>query len=283
MSDPAHAHPWILQWSDHGRGGDVEHYDARAVATTLERVRALGRWLPLYPVEALGLERLPPPPALVVMNHSGGDTVLDVWGFMYAWYRHFGPTRPLRPLAHQILLEQPLSGPYLTRRGILKADHEVALAALSRMRHDVLVMPGGDVEAWRPYRERHRVGFAGRTGYVKLSLEAGVPIVPVGHVGAHSSFIVLTRGDRIARALHLHALARADVFPLHLSLPWGLGLGPLPHLPWPTRLRYAIAEPITATPRGAPPTSEAIADLDARVRAAIQSALDHLADSRHPA
>jgi len=276
-----HARPLILRWGDHSRGGDVTRLDPQAIATTFARVRALGRWLPLYPVRAHGFERLPPPPALIVMNHSGGDTVLDVWGFMYAWYRHFGPTRPLRPLAHQILLEQSVSGPFLARRGILKADPDVAREALSRMRHDVLVLPGGDLEAWRPFRDRHRVDFAGRSGYVRLALETQVPLVPVGHVGAHSSFVVLARGERLARMLHLHALARADIFPLHLSLPWGLGLGPLPHLPWPTPLRYAIAAPI-AVPRVDAPTSEQVADLDARVRAAIQTTIDHLRTRGHP-
>ena len=276
-----HARPWLLRLGDPNRGRDVALYDQEAIDHTLELVRALGRWLPCFPTEATGFSNLPPPPALLVMNHSGGDTVLDVWGFMYAWHRHFGAARPLRPLAHEVLLEQALTGPFLVRRGVLQADSEVAHRALTRMRHDVLVMPGGDLETWRPFRDRHRVCFHGRTGYLKLAARAGVPIVPVAHVGAHATFIVLTRGEKLARAMHLHELARADVFPIHLSLPWGLGIGPLPHLPWPTRLRYVIGEPIALPSADALAPDLALA-LDARVRDAIQAGVDLLLQQDRP-
>ncbi len=66
----------------------------------------------------------------------------------------------------------------------------------------------------------------------------------------------------------LQGIARADVFPIHLSLPWGLGFGPLPRLPLPTTLRYVIGQPIA---RG-----HDVAALDAAVRASVQQQLSQL-------
>ena len=43
---------------------------------------------------------------------------------------------------------------------------------------DLLVMPGGEQDTWRPYHKRYAVNFAGRTGYARLALTWGVPIVP---------------------------------------------------------------------------------------------------------
>ncbi|HRG98734.1 MAG TPA: hypothetical protein PLR99_20925, partial [Polyangiaceae bacterium] len=74
------------------------------------------------------------------------------------------------------------------------------------------------------------------------ALEARVPIVPVAHAGAHETLRVLTDGHRFARAVGLQRFARAEIFPVHLSLPWGLAIGPWPHIPLPTTLRYRFGE-----------------------------------------
>jgi 1-acyl-sn-glycerol-3-phosphate acyltransferase len=249
-------------------GRDPGAFDPAAVERTVAALARAGRRAPLFPVDARGLERVPPPPALLVMNHSGGTSIPDVWGFLYAWYRRFGGARPLHTLAHELVVGQPLTGPWCERRGVLLAEPGIARRVLVDERRDVLVLPGGDREAWRPFRDRHRVDFGGRLGYARLALETGVPVVPVAHDGAHRTLLVLARGGSIARALGLHRLARADIWPLHLSLPWGIALGPLPHLPLPVALRYAIGDPVEA------PT---VIALDAAVRAAIQELLDGLA------
>jgi hypothetical protein len=69
---------------------------------------------------------------------------------------------------------------------------------------------------------------------------------------------------------------RASVWPVHLSLPWGLGIGPLPHIPLPARLRYCIGEPIEPERISASPTDAQVRALDEQVRNTIQSMLDQL-------
>jgi 1-acyl-sn-glycerol-3-phosphate acyltransferase len=271
----------ILRWlhGDHGApwGTDPSKYSARAVAKTVASAGRLfgpGRW---FRLDVRGLDRVPPSPAMIVSNHSGGTTIPDVWGFLVSWYRRFGPERPIHPMAHEIILGTRRTGEYFSERGVLRADPRVAEEVLVRFRRDLMVMPGGDVDAWRPYRERYKVRFGGRTGYARLALRARAPIVPIANAGAHETLLVLTDGRRLAKALRLDVLARAEIFPIHLSLPWGLAIGPWPHLPVPVTLRYRVGEPIEPAPfAGDEPPDELVREHDRRVQAAITALLDEL-------
>jgi hypothetical protein len=109
-------------------------------------------------------------------------------------------------------------------------------------------------------------------------------VVPVVNAGAHHTLIVLSDGRRIAEALHLPELVRASIWPVHLSLPWGLAIGPWPHFPTPARLRYrfgpALHPSIVGAERGAPPTDAQVEAFDAAIRAAMQEELDLLKAKR---
>jgi 1-acyl-sn-glycerol-3-phosphate acyltransferase len=253
-------------------------YDPQAVIATLElasRFFGPGKY---FDVEARGLEHVPEKPVMVVSNHSGGTTIPDVWGFVFAWYARFGVARPIHPLAHEIIMSTRATASFFGRRGVLRAGRGVAGEVLSTWGRDLLVMPGGDLDTWRPYSQRWQVRFGGRVGYVRAALKAGVPIVPVANAGAHETLYVLSDGRRLARALRLHELTRAEVWPLHLSLPWGIALGPLPHFPLPTRLRYRVGDAILPPPlpAGEEPNEDMVLAIDAAVRAAISAQLDEL-------
>ena len=271
---------WLTQKGDHDWGRDPAHFDPRAVEATLRWVNRFIGPLNYFRLDAQGLHRVPSVASLVVSNHSGGTTIPDVWGFMAAWYAQFGTERPLHPMAHEMVFSTRFTAPYFATRGVLRASPGLGLKVLTRWRRDLMVMPGGDLDTWRPYRERFKVRFGGRVGYARLALRAGAPIVPVANVGAHETLYVLTDGRKLAQAIGLHEIARSDVFPIHLSLPWGLGIGPLPHIPVPGTLRYLIGSPITPPRTFEPeePIPEALVrELDAEVREAIQHQLDELA------
>jgi 1-acyl-sn-glycerol-3-phosphate acyltransferase len=261
-------------------GTDPTVYDPEATRKTVERAGKLfgpGRY---FGLDVRGFENVPAAPAMIVSNHSGGTTIPDVWGFLVAWYRRFGVNRPIHPMAHEIILSTKVTGVYFATRGVLRGGRRIGLDVLQNHRRDLMVMPGGDLDTWRPYTKRYQVCFGGRTGYATLAIKAGVPIVPVAHAGAHQTLIVLTDGQRIARALGLSKFARANIFPIHLSLPWGLAFGPWPHLPTPVELRYRVGAPIPppiALEPGQEPPEEAVKALDAEVRAAVQRQLDDLA------
>ncbi len=276
----------LLRWlhkSQHvAWGTDPGEYDPDEVKRTLPLVKKLfgpGRY---FGVDVQGWQHVPESPVMVVSNHSGGTTIPDVWGFLGAWYQNFGVHRPIHPMAHEFVLATRLTGEYFARRGVLRGSRQLARSVLTTWRRDLMVMPGGDVDTWRPYSERYRVRFGGRTGYARTALEARVPIVPLAHAGAHETLIVLTDGRRLARALHLPEIARASIWPVHLSLPWGLAIGPWPHIPTPALFRYrlgpAIWPPASLGPPGSAevPSEAMVREHDARVRASVQGMLDEL-------
>lgn len=260
-------------------GRDPGEYDVDGVRATVD---ALDRWFGrgrYFEVEVCGWDNLPPAPALLVSNHSGGTTIPDVWGLLWAWHHHFDFDRPLHPLGHEFIFALPRLARFFARGGVLRASRGSAERALAEFQRDVLVMPGGDSDTWRTWGDRYAVHFAGRTGYARLALRLGVPIVPIANAGAHQTLMVLTSGRRAARAIRLKDLARAEVLPIHLSFPWLLGVGPLPHLPTPTLLRYRIGPAIHAEQADIPSLAQTTA-LDQAVRGAIQAQLDHLRDAR---
>lgn len=276
---------WLLRWlqpDGHEWGAHVSDYDP-------VRVEGLRRWLGAvfgprrryFRVEVAGWHHVPEAPAMVVSNHSGGTLFLDSWGLLWAWYTHFGTVRPVHPAAHEMLFSNSVTGEFFSSRGVVRGDRKVASRVLTQWKQDLLVMPGGDLDVWRPYKDRYHVQFAGRTGYARLALEANVPVIPVANAGAHETLMVLSDGRRFAEALRLPQIARAHIWPVHLSLPWGLAFGPLPHIPTPAKLRYRFAPPVYPAQVGVtgegPVSAAQVAAFDELIRAGVQSQLDLLA------
>ena len=234
-----------------------------------------------FELDAQGWEHLPDTASMIVSNHSGGTSIPDAWGLVVSWYQHVGFQRPLLMMGHDMVFAIKGLGEAFERVGVMRAGRVAARRALGEQGRDLLVFPGGDRDTWRPFSQRYAVRFSGRRGYARIAVEAGVPIVPVAHVGAHHTLVVLTDGEKMARRMGLPALARATIFPVHLSLPWGLAIGPMPHLPPPTTLHYRIRPPEHPDPTLEP--EAAADDLDARVRASIQAGLDQLRRERRAA
>ncbi|MFD6107216.1 1-acyl-sn-glycerol-3-phosphate acyltransferase, partial [Nocardia salmonicida] len=113
---------------------------------------------------------------MFVANHGfGGVFDLNVLAARSAYVRIGDPRRAV-VLTHHMAWVMGL-GPLLAKLGAEPATGENALAALARGEH-VLVFPGGDVDAFKSWGERNRIIFDGRTGFARLAIRAGVPIVP---------------------------------------------------------------------------------------------------------
>lgn len=204
-------------------------------------------WNPLmdywFRMEVEGWERLPEPPALLVGTHSGAPFVWDAWTVGIQWWRRFGEDRPLHGTAHDALMASPLIGRFFRTMGVLPAAPDSIATALAAGR-DVALWPGGEVDSLRPWTQRDRAVLAGRTGFVKMAINAGVPIVPIATVGGADAMPVLFTGARLARALRLDKFARLKVFPIALSAPWGIAPAALPQIPLPTKIRTSFQEPV---------------------------------------
>src|SRR3954451_12291787 len=204
-------------------------------------------WNPLidywFRMEMEGWERLPPPPVLLVGIHSGAPFVWDAWTVGIHWWRRFGEERPLHGTAHDALMAAPLIGTYFRKMGVLPAAPDSMASALAAGR-DVAVWPGGEVDSLRPWTKRDKAILPGRKAFIRLAINAGVPIVPIATVGGPDSMPVLATGRRIARALQLDKIARLKMFPFALQAPWGVSPAMLPEIPLPTNIRTAFQDPI---------------------------------------
>src|SRR5918996_946517 len=150
----------------------------------MERQKFL--WNPLvdywFRMEMEGWEKLPDPPALLIGIHSGAPFVWDAWTVGIQWWRHFGDERKLHGTAHDALMAAPGIGAYFRRMGVLPAAPDSISAALAAG-HDVALWPGGEVDSLRPWVKRDEAVLAGRRGFVKMAINAGVPIVPIATIG----------------------------------------------------------------------------------------------------
>lgn len=229
-----------------------------------------------------GLDRIPSGPGLYVANHSGGILFPDAYALGAAIYRTCGMEDLPYVLAHDLAVRSPVANSILPRLGGVRASAENAHKLFAAHRK-VLVFPGGDVEALRPFKDRDRIVFGQRRGYVRLAIEEGVPIIPCVTAGAHSCLVVLDDGGRIARWLGIDRTLRVKVCPIVFSLPWGITIGfPPPYIPIPTRFFTEILEPIRFERSGKEAAADAayVARCHEQVVSTMQSALTRLAAER---
>ncbi len=218
-----------------------------------------------------GLENITRDPALFVGNHNGGIFGPDLLCTLATLWSELGPEAPLYAMAHDFAMRQftPL-GRVLRRFGALRAHPDNARRVLSAG-GQVLVYPGGDIDAYRSFRRRDQVVLGERVGFLRVARDAGVPIVPVVAQGAHRSALILYEGAGLARRVRMKRWARLERFPVAICLPWGLALGPwLPYLPLPFAVRLRFLPAVRVQP------GASLGGSLARVRDSMQRALNDL-------
>jgi 1-acyl-sn-glycerol-3-phosphate acyltransferase len=257
---------------------DVDKWDASLTELVVGLTRQIVKRY--FRAQVRGLENIPAGPSLVVSNHSGGLMTPDMSVFAVAYYDTYGYERPLYTLGHDLLFAGP-AAELLRRTGVVRATRDNAAAALSAGAV-VMVFPGGDFDVYRPTLRENVIGFGGRCGYVTTAIEAGVPIVPAVSIGAQEGQLYLTRGTWLARRLRLtrleRRLFRTDILPIAFGFPFGLSVVVPVNMPMPTKIVTLVLPPIDiAATFGTHPEA---AEVDAHVRAVMQSALNRLARKR---
>lgn len=198
-----------------------------------------------FKVTATGTENLPDHgPALLVGNHSGAINSPDMLMLFVAWYRAQGFDLPLHALAHDFFFKIPGLDETLRSIGAMPAGAQAAAQVLQNGGF-LLVYPGGERDAFKPFGSRNRINFFGRRGFIRLALREGVPVIPVVARGGHETLFVFSSGRKIAKSLGLQKLLRINIFPLAYSFPWGFGIGPfIPYMPLPIHIRLKFGEPL---------------------------------------
>lgn len=253
----------------------------RDVTTIGRWARVLDPYVALFSPEVRGAHHLPRSgPVLVVGNHSL-YWVAEAWVALRAVHARRGIDAPACGLAYDLLFSVPWLGTQLRRTGAIPAAPGEAEAALARGEL-VTVYPGGDLDACRAWSQRDKVELGGRKGFVRLALRTGVPVVPVvAHGGQHMA-LVLTRGDRLARAMRLTKL-RVNVFPIMAGPPFGVVTVLTPPLTLPAAITLEFLPALDWTRYGpeAAEDPEVVDACYAETTAVMQAAMDRLA-AEHP-
>jgi len=157
-------------------------------------------------------ERIPDRPCLFIGNHALFG--LDGLVILPVLLEELG--RYLRPLGDRFLFADRRVASFLLRRGAVMGHPEVARALMAHDQ-DLLVFPGGAHEAVKPSRERYRLQWKDRLGFVRLAAEQGYTIVPFGLVGPDEFYEYLVDGEQIVDLLERMGLwndgLRRDMVP----------------------------------------------------------------------
>ncbi len=240
MSVPSHPQS-KLGWS-------LDQRDPRVIQSLMPLWAGLYHFY--FRVQTSGWQHVSPErPVLFVGSHNGGLAAPDMFMMMYDWFRRFGYSHPVYGLMHSLVWQQaPAVAQLAAKVGAVVAHPKMAIAAL-RKGCSVLVYPGGPRDVFRPHSLRHQIYFQENRAFIKLALREKVPIIPVISHGAHDTLLVLD--DLYPHLQQLNQMGLPwpfgldpQVFPVYLGLPWGLAIGPLPHIPLPVQLYTHICPPI---------------------------------------
>jgi len=233
-----------------------------------------------YRAEVEGIEHLSDRRFLGVATHNGGMFTPDLYCLLVAFWRRFGLETPGYGMMHKAAFKVPLLGSLLTRLGALPASQENGRVVLDAG-FPLMVCPGGDLDALKPFRDRHRITFGERRGFISLAIRQEVPIVPVISVGAHETLLILNDGRRLAASLGIARLLRIKTIPLALAFPIGLSIAGVGGIPLPSKIRLQILPPIELAESPASADDPAVVErCFCHVRDRMQRALDELAARR---
>lgn len=255
-----------------------------------KKVHAMAKWyLPVlekyYRAEFIGLDNIPDGPFLGVGNHTGMHFMPESFLWLCKYHSNH-EHRPMYTLVHDFpyRLAEKLRLP-LHAFGILDANKSSALEAL-REGCAVTVYPAGDRDNAKPFFERNEIDFFEHTGYVKLALNAQVPIVPIVGVGGGESVFTLSSGSWIAEWTGLKKFLKIHTWPIYWSFPFGWHVGHIPAfgVPLPTQVTVSVLEPIDTSNYEEDAVNDPliVEKLNTTVLRAMQAEVDRLIEGRIP-
>ncbi|NNL65516.1 MAG: acyltransferase family protein [Myxococcales bacterium] len=179
-----------------------------------------------------GIERLPPGRMLLVANHAG-QLPFDGAMLASALLLDAEPPRVARPMGEYFIPRLPFLGVAFARGGATVGTPETCVRMLQND-ECVMVFPEGVRGISKTYDRAYQLQDFG-LGFMRLALETGAPVVPVGIVGSEEQAPALANLAGLGRQLGLPSL------PITPTFPW---LGPLGAIPLPVRYRIHFGEPL---------------------------------------
>jgi 1-acyl-sn-glycerol-3-phosphate acyltransferase len=211
-------------------GVDPFGYDPEIVQYVASPVAWLYRQY--FRVETRGLENVPDGRVLLIANHSG-QLPFDGMMIGAAMVLEREPPRVVRSMVEKWVPRLPFVSVFFARIGQIVGTPENCRRLLARD-EAILVFPEGARGISKTFDRRYQLERFG-TGFMRLALETGTPIVPVAVVGAEEQAPSFYNVEALARLLRVPAFPVTPTFPL---------LGPLGLLPLPARYRIEFGEPL---------------------------------------
>ena len=213
-------------------GFDPFGFDKRSFVSEAILLALLHRYW--FRVETRDLKHLPAKGAvLLVSNHAGNTFAWDASMLAAACFLEAEPPRLARGLAEYYLPQLPFLGEMMVSAGSVVGTPENCAQLFARG-ECVMVFPEGARGAVKPYTKAYQLQRFG-LGFMRMALEFGVPILPIGIVGSEESNPGLYDSKLLAR------LVGAPGFPITPTFPW---LGPLGFVPLPVKFRIHFGSPM---------------------------------------
>lgn len=217
-----------------------------------------------FRVQVHGVERVPKAGRLLVVANHSGQLPFDAAMLGLSLLVELDPPRYARALVEKWVARLPFVSSFYARLGQVVGTPENCRRLL-RAGEVILVFPEGVRGLNKPFSKRYRLQDFG-LGFLRLALETGTPILPVGIVGAEEQAPNLGNLGSLARLLAMPAL---PLTPTPLALPL------------PTRYHLHFGEPMHLEGR-ADDEDAALEEKVERVKAAVQALLDRgLRERKH--
>ncbi len=231
---------------DCGYGTDVFGTKAEGLGAAY----VLAYWLHAhyFRVESAGHDYIPRRSAAVMVSNHSGVLPFDAVMLATDVFRHMDPPRLVRYMVDYFVYRVPFLGTFFRSLGQIPGTRR-NFDGLVQEGHLVGIFPEGAAALGKLARQRYEL-LPFSHGHVELAARHGVPVVPVGIVGAEEQQTMLADLKPLARALRLPYL------PVTTTFPW---LGPFGLLPKPVRYFIAYGPPLSIDP-------EALHTMDVRVR-----------------
>jgi 1-acyl-sn-glycerol-3-phosphate acyltransferase len=185
-----------------------------------------------FRVETFDIDRLPEGAFLLVGNHAG-QLPFDGAMLGTALLLEAEPPRIARPMGEYWIPSIPFFNIIAARAGAMVGTPSNCIHMLENG-ECVIVFPEGVRGMNKLFSQRYELQRFG-LGFMRLALETGVPIVPVGIVGSEEQQPGFANLERLGGLLGMPA------FPITLGFPW---LGPLGMLPLPVKYRIYFGKPL---------------------------------------
>ena len=238
-------------------GFDVD-YTIAAIAPLLWLYRKYFR------VQLHGIEQVPGEGRVILVGNHSGQLPFDASMIEVACLIEMDPPRAVRALVEKWVPTLPFVSTFMARCGQVVGTPDNCRRLLAAD-EAILVFPEGVRGLNKPFSERYRLKPFG-LGFMRLALESGAPIVPVGVVGAE---------EQAPAIFDLKPLARLLAFPAFPITPTLLPF------PLPSRYHLWFGEPMRFA--GSPDDEDA--ELERKVgavQAAVQALLQRgLAERKH--